>query len=74
GGRKIVVRENWLGGRGGISETSTRVLTMIVPGQDGAGRAFSITEDAEGRIVPDPGQNAAEFEAEFAFWARALMP
>lgn len=72
GGRKIVVRENWLGGRGGVSETSTRVLTMIFTGKDGTSRALSVTEDADGRVVLEHGQNAADFEAEFGYWARAL--
>jgi len=71
-GRKIVVRENWLGGRGGVSESSTRVLTMIFPGKDGVSRALSVTEDADGRIVLDQGPDAADFEAEFGYWTRAL--
>lgn len=73
-GRKIVVRENWLGGRGGISESSTRVLTMVFPGKDGSSRALSVTEDSEGRIVLEQGPNAADFEAEFGYWTRALTP
>lgn len=74
GGRKIVVRENWLGGRGGVSESSTRVLTVIFPGKDGASRALSVTEDSEGRIVLEQGPDAADFEAEFGYWARVLTP
>ena len=73
-GRKIVVRESWLGGRGGISESTTRALTMIFTGKDGASRALSVTEDADGRIVLEHGPNAADFEAEFAYWTRALTP
>lgn len=74
GGRKIVVRESWLGGRGGLSETTTRVLTMIFTGKDGASRALSVTEDANGRIVLEQGPDAAAFAAEFAYWTRALTP
>lgn len=70
-GRKIVVRENWLGGRGGISESTTRVLTVVFPGKDGSSRALSVTEDADGRIVLEQGP---DFEAEFAYWTRALTP
>jgi len=73
-GRKIVVRENHLGGRGGIPESSTRVLTMIFPGKDGASRSLSATEDADGRIVLEREQNAADFEAEFGYWTRVLTP
>lgn len=74
GGRKIVVRESWLGGRGGISESTTRALTMIFTGKDGSSRALSVTEDADGRIVLENGPDAADFEAEFVYWTRALTP
>lgn len=74
GGRKIVVRENWLGGRGGVSESTTRALTMIFTGKDGASRALTAAEDANGRIVLEQGPDAAGFEAEFAYWTRALTP
>ena len=42
--------------------------------KDGASRALSVTEDADGRIVLEHGPNAADFEAEFAYWTRALTP